>query len=97
MFSIKTTKRTKYVRDTIQQEWYDRWWKFILDNPDKDWNWYNIYGNPFSKEKEDFQMKRYREHLAAILIQNIYKNALVDPNCQLGINRIERDMDFAGI
>ena len=39
----------------------------------------------------------YREHLAAILIQNAYKNALVNPNCQLGLNRIERDMAFAGV
>ena len=36
-------------------------------------------------------------HLAAIVIQNAYKNALVNPNCQLGLNKIERDMVFAGV
>jgi hypothetical protein len=171
MSSIHKTiqKRTKKVRTEIQHEWHERWWqfilanpdkpwnwgwisknpnitmKFILDNPDKPWNWsaismnpnitmdfindkpdkewhwYDISSNPsitmkdiidnpdkpwnwnaisrntFSKDKEEFQMKRYREHLAAILIQNAYKNALVNPNCQLGINRIERDMKFAGV
>ena len=71
--------------------------KDINDNPDKEWNWRSISRNKFTKEKEEFQMKRYREHLASILIQNAYKNALVNPNCQLGINRIERDMVFAGV
>ena len=42
-------------------------------------------------------MKRYREHIAAVLIQNAYKNALVNERCQLGLNKIERDMMFAGI
>ena len=71
--------------------------KYIINNPDKPWEWDRISSNKFMKEKEEFIMKRYREHLAAILIQNAYKNALVNPNCQLGINRIERDMVFAGI
>ena len=71
--------------------------KDINDNPDKPWNWSLVSLNPFLKDKEDFVIKMYREHLAAILIQNAYKNALVNPNCQLGLNRIERDMVFAGV
>ena len=71
--------------------------KDINDNPDKSWSWYNISNNPFLKDKEEFIIKRYREHLVAILIQNAYKNALVNPNCQLGLNKIERDMVFAGV
>ena len=71
--------------------------KDINDNPDKHWNWFSISRNIFTKDKEDYIIKRYREHLAAILIQNAYKNALVNPNCKLGINRIERDMVFAGV
>ena len=121
MDSIKITKRTKYIRDTIQREWHDRYWQFIidnldkdwvwgyisenpnitirdiLDNPDKDWDRSNFYNNPFLKDKEEFIIKKYREHFAAILIQNAYKNALVNPNCKIGRNRIERDMVFAGI
>ena len=138
-------RRICEVRDAIKHESHERWWQFIIDNPelpwnwnmisrnpnltmnfindnpdkpwnwnmisynpnltmnfinkypDKDWCWYEISKNPFTKEKENFQMKRYRKHLAAILIHNAYKNALVDPNCQLGLNRIERDMVFAGV
>ena len=71
--------------------------KDINANPDKDWNWGSISMNIFTKEKEAFIERRYRKHLAAVLIQNAYKNALVNLNCQLGINRIERDMVFAGV
>ena len=71
--------------------------KYIIDNPDKSWNWKLVSRNPFTKDKEAFLMKRYREHIAAFVIQNAYKNALVDPNCKLGLNRIQRDMVFAGI
>ena len=71
--------------------------KDINDNPDIDWDWYYISRNPFTKDKEEYIVKMYREHLAAILIQNVYKNALVNENCQLGKNKIERDMEFAGV
>ena len=71
--------------------------KNLIDNPDKPWNWYEISRNPFLKDKEEFIERIYREHLAAVLIQNAYKNALVNMNCQIGINKIERDMVFAGV
>ena len=138
-------KRTKYVINDTLRKWQDRWWKFIIDHPDRDWNWFNISRNPnitmqdildnptkpwdwfaisnnptitmdfindnpdkdwnwyaisrhiFLKDKEEFVIKMYREHLAAILIQNAYKNALVNPNCKIGINKIERDMDELGL
>ena len=95
----------KFINDNLDKYWNWRvisknpniTMKDILDNPDKDWNWDRISRNPFTKEKEEFIIKKYREHLAAILIQNAYKNALVNPNCKIGINRIKRDMLFAGI
>ena len=71
--------------------------KDILDNPDEAWDWTNILLKSFRKEKEDFVKKEYRRHLAALRIQNTYRNALVNPTCQVGINRMERDMVFAGI
>ena len=91
----------KDINDNPDKPWYWEYIsenpnitiKFINDNRDKPWNWYFISKNPFIKDKEDFQMKRHREHIAAILIQNVYKNALVNPNCQLGINRIERERE----
>ena len=48
---------------------------FINTNPDKPWDWYEISLNEFTKDKNEFIIKRYRQHLAAILIQNVYKNA----------------------
>ena len=71
--------------------------KDILDNPDKPWDWKDISCNEFTKEKEQFIEKKYRKHIAAILIQNAYKNALVNPNCKIGINKIKRDMVDVGI
>ena len=41
----------------------------INDNPDKSWDWSSISLNPFTKDKEEFQFKMYREHLAAFVIQ----------------------------
>ena len=95
----------KYINDNLDKPWDWSWvsynpgitMKDIYDNLDKPWDWVYISRNPFTKDKEEFIIKKYREHLAAILIQNAYKNALVNPNCQLGINRIERDMVFAGV
>ena len=53
--------------------------------------------NPTVASSEDPKMAHKTErmrHLAAIVIQNAYKNALVNPNCQLGLNKIERYMPF---
>ena len=71
--------------------------KDILDNPDKPWRWNLISQNKFTKEKEQFIEPKYRQHIAAILIQNAYKNALVDHKCEIGINRIKRDAIDVGI
>ena len=71
--------------------------KIINKYPDKPWDWSGISLNEFTKDKEKFIIKKYREHLAAILIQNVYKNALVNERCQLGKNRIGRDMEFANV
>ena len=71
--------------------------EFINDNPNIPWNWDGISYNTFLKYKKAFIEQNYRRHLASILIQNAYKNALVNPNCQIGIIRIERDMVFAGV
>ena len=39
-------KRSKQVRNTINKEWCNHYFKFILDNPDKPWNWKRISRNP---------------------------------------------------
>jgi len=42
-------------------------------------------------------INEYHKHLMAYRIQYRWKNALVNPNCRIGLRKIERDMDFAGI
>ena len=95
----------KDILDNLYKPWH--WYEISMNpgitmkdinvHPSKPWNWTYVSRNMFIKDKEEFQMKKYREHIAAVLIQNAYKNALVNPNCQIGINRIERDMYFAGV
>ena len=69
----------------------------ICDNPDKPWDWYNVSSNPFHKAKNEFTSKEFHKHLMAYRIQHRWKNAIVNPYCRLGINTIERDMEFAGL
>ena len=35
----------------------------------------------------------YRRHLAAYRIQNKWRDARVDPNCKIGLNKIIADYD----
>ena len=73
---------------------------YIENNLDKEWSWINIWFNPLTKDKEDneeYMIQEYRKHLAAVLIQNAWKNARVNHNCPLGKRTIKRDMDFAGL
>ena len=72
-------------------------WETIRENPDKTWSWYGISNNKFDKEKNNFMVKEYYKHLMAYRIQYRWKNALVNPNCRVGINKIGRDMDYAGL
>ena len=75
----------------------------IQNNPDEDWDWewewgwMSISENEFTIQKTDFIVKEYHKHLMAFRIQYMWKNALVNPNCQLGIRKIERDMIYAGL
>ena len=41
--------------------------KDIINNPDKPWHWKAISSKPFTKDKEEFQMKKYKEHIATVL------------------------------
>ena len=47
-------KRITALRKTIQYEWHEQWCKFIIDNPDKPWDWESLSCNKFTKEKEQF-------------------------------------------
>ena len=34
-----------------------------------------LFADIDTKDKEEFQMKKYKEHIATVLIENAYKNA----------------------
>ena len=38
--------RTKQFRDRVEHEWTKKYWSFIQENLDKDWNWSWISKNP---------------------------------------------------
>ena len=57
----------------------------ILAHPDKPWNWYNLSRNTFSKAKQNFVEKKYKEHLSAYRIQQCWNRASsipTNPICQ---------------
>ena len=41
-FAIITTMKYK----DLKEEWSLRWFTYILDHPDKDWNWERLSRNP---------------------------------------------------
>ena len=68
--------------------------EIILANLTKPWFWYGISSNAFIKEKEAIRDIECKKHLAAYKIQTRWRNALVNPHCKVGINRINRDYDM---
>lgn len=66
----------------------------ILTNKNKS----HGYGkNKFTKSKIEFILDEYKKHIAAYKIQNRWKNARVNPYCKIGINKINRDMNYLGL
>ena len=72
-------------------------WDIIIDLIDNKQDMNMFYRNPFTKQKTDFMIEEYHKHLMAYRIQYRWKNALVNPNCRIGIMKIERDMIYAGL
>ena len=62
-------------------------WDILINNPDKDWDWRGISQNPFTKQREIIEKEN-----AIRLIQNKWKDALVDPNLRLGRKKIFENM-----
>ena len=67
----------------------------IIEHHKLPWNWDGIQERSFveSSAKREYIISETRKHLAAHLIQNAWLNALVNPYCKVGINRIHRDYD----
>ena len=107
-------ERIKHIRNTINKEWSNHYFKFILDNPDKDWNWGYISYNPnitmdiirehpdkswdwdwismnkFTKEKEQFVNRKYREYMASYKIQQWCLSILMSPHYKIGRTLIDK-------
>jgi len=43
--------------------------EFIENNIDKPWDWGAISATLFTKDKEQFMLQKYKEHIAAFRIQ----------------------------
>ena len=57
----------------------------VLAHPDKPWNWNDLSQNTFSKAKQRFIGKRYKEYLSTYRIQQCWNNAIsvpTNPMCQ---------------
>ena len=63
-------------------------WDIVEYNPDKPWSWYFISQNPFTKQREIIE----KEERAVRLIQNKWRDALVDPTLRLGRKKIFENM-----
>lgn len=48
-------------------------------------------------QKFEFILNEYKKYISAYKIQNKWKNARVNPYCKIGINKINRDMDYLGL
>ena len=68
--------------------------EMIIANPTMPWDWAEISANTFITDKEAIRDIECKKHLAAYKIQTMWRNALVNPHCKVGINRINRDYDM---
>ena len=62
----------------------------IQDNPDKAWDWDNISKNPFTKEKEQFINRKYREYMASYKIHQWCLSILISPHYKIGRKMIDK-------
>ena len=33
------SNRTNHFRNLVEKQWHNKYWTFIIDNPDKPWDW----------------------------------------------------------
>ena len=83
-------KRIKQLRKYINKEWSTYYFKFIQDNPMQNWAWSCISCNPFTKEKEAFINRKYREHMASYKIQQWCLSIIVSPHYKIGRTMIDK-------
>ena len=65
----------------------------VLAYPDKTWNWIDLSQNTFSKAKQRFINKRYKEHLSAYRIQQYWNRAISIPTNPICKRKQKRDYE----
>ena len=89
---IHTRKqRTNVFRKQIEHEWAEKFWKFIENHPDKPWGLLSY--NTFSKAKQNFVEKRYKEYLSAYRIQQCWNKAYSIPTNPICKRKQKRDYE----
>ena len=86
------------IRDNPKKPWKWNWVSFnpnininiIKNNPEKPWDWHGISQNPFTKEKEEFINRKYREHMASYKIQQWCLSIIVSPHYKIGRKMIDK-------
>ena len=89
----------KDVKENPDKPWNWGWvscnqnltWAFINAHPDKSWNWYYLSKNPFTRDKQEFQIQQYRRHLSCYRIQQHWHRIRSDPRHPVGQRRLELD------
>ena len=65
----------------------------VLSYPDKPWNWGNLSQNTFSKAKQRFIDRRYKEYLSAYRIQQYWNKAISIPTNPICQRKQKRDYE----
>ena len=65
----------------------------VLAHPDKPWSWYDLSQNTFSKAKQQFIDRKYKEHLSAYRIQQCWNKAISIPTNPMCKRKQKRDYE----
>ena len=77
----------KFIENHPDKPWKWNWlsqnpnitFDIVLAHPDKPWHWGWLSRNTFSKAKQQFIGKRYKEYLSVYRIQQCWNNAISIP------------------
>ena len=65
----------------------------VLVHPNKPWDWRELSYNTFSKEKQQFIDRKYKEHLSAYRIQQCWNRAISIPTNPMCKRKQKRDYE----
>jgi hypothetical protein len=77
-------ERTKIYRYDCNDKWSNYYFRFINDNIDKEWEWFELYRNTFTENKDAFNDKEYRRYMAAYKIQQWWYKITMSPDYKIG-------------